>query len=166
MAAMTMPITAAMMICSQCVWSQSVVATTKLWTCCCIDSAGLTGAGVVVAGAAALLANMALSSGCLARRRGFGFEEGDQAALDARQVFHGAGQLQPRAECRLAALALGKVDQTGVDVGLARDRRGVAERGGDWLEHRLEADVALRGGERLEGEHARAPGAEVLGGKV
>src|SRR3546814_14943694 len=53
-----------------------------------------------------------------------------------------------------------------MDIGLARDRRCVAERLRDGFEHRLEADVVPSRGERVEREHARAPRAEMLGGEI
>src|SRR3546814_3319430 len=63
-------------------------------------------------------------------------------------------------------LLLGKIDQPRMDIGLARDRRCVAERLRDGFEHRLEADVVPSRGERVEREHARAPRAEMLGGEI
>ena len=66
------------------------------------------------------------------------------------------------------------VDDPRVDVRLLRDRRGVAEVGGDLLDGRLDRalprrlGVALLGalGQRDRGEHGRVPGAEVLGREV
>src|SRR3546814_19835999 len=63
-------------------------------------------------------------------------------------------------------LLLGKIDQPRMDIGLARDRRCVAERLRDGFEHRLDADVVPSRGERVEREHAPAPRAEMLGGEI
>ena len=55
-----------------------------------------------------------------------------------------------------------------MDVGLAAHRRRVAERFGDRLDNGLDADplVILFRQQLLEGDDARAPGAEVLGGEI
>src|ERR671912_195706 len=66
------------------------------------------------------------------------------------------------------------LDDPGVDVGLARDRRGVAEVGGDLLDRGLHRSLPRRLGvpllralgERDSSEDRRVPGAEVLGGEV
>ena len=63
---------------------------------------------------------------------------------------------------------LDRLDQRRVDVGLAAHRRGVAERFGDRLDHRLDADPRVLGllQQLLEGDDAGAPGAEMLGGEL
>ena len=57
-----------------------------------------------------------------------------------------------------------------MDVGLAADRRRVAERFRDRLEDGLEADPRLlmfgRRQQLVEGDDARAPGAEILGSEI
>jgi hypothetical protein len=61
------------------------------------------------------------------------------------------------------------LDQSRVDVGFAADRRRVAERLGDRLDHALQLDAAVPLDpleHRLEGDDAGAPGAEVLGGEI
>ena len=90
-------------------------------------------------------------------------EEGDQPPLGARQIFGGTGTLQAEPYPAL----LDRVDEGRVDIGFAADRGRVAERVRHRLEHRLEADALFaRGADPLEGDRARAPGAEMLGGEI
>src|SRR3546814_18295858 len=54
-----------------------------------------------------------------------------------------------------------------MDIGFAADRRRVAQRLGDRLQHVFQADPVLPGGaDLLEGDPAGSPGAEMLGGEL
>ena len=86
---------------------------------------------------------------------------GPRSALD--RYFVGRGQCKPSPPFESFTASI----ERRMDIGFAADRRRVAERLGDRLEHRLEADAVLAGGaDRLEGDDARAPGAEMLGGEI
>ena len=74
---------------------------------------------------------------CAARRLPL-LEELEEAALGARQIFARARPLH--AVQRIARALLGRLDQRRVDIGFAADRRRVAERLGDRLDHRGDAD--------------------------
>ena len=95
-------------------------------------------------------------------------EEGDQPALGARSdIWSSAGSCNAHSVVAVARSA--ELDQGGVDIGFAADRGRVAERFGDRLEHRLQIDRPPRpspSDHALEGDHARAPGAEMLGGEI
>ncbi|PAV92510.1 hypothetical protein WR25_25235 [Diploscapter pachys] len=76
----------------------------------------------------------------------------------------GAWQAQRAAEGALPRLYQG--DEGRVDVALARDGGRVAEPGDDGFEQRLQAEVRLGAGQRLERGDAGAPGTEMLGGEI
>src|SRR5690349_13305326 len=94
----------------------------------------------------------------------FPAEKGNQPALGARQIFRGARTMQGKPSLRRF---FHRLDDGRMDVGFAADRRRVAERLGHRLEQGLQADALLAGAaDLLEGDHARRPGAEVLGGEI
>src|SRR5205085_129722 len=91
-------------------------------------------------------------------------EEGDQPAFGARQIFRWARTMQGQP---FPGRLLHGFDDRRVHIGFAADRGRIAQHVGDLLEHRLQADALLAGGADLrEGEHARAPGPEMLGGEI
>src|SRR6185295_14553310 len=93
-------------------------------------------------------------------------QELEQADLGRRQARARRRALQSSE--RIARIILHRIEQRGMYVGLAADRRRVAERFGDRLDHRLDADPRMLAllQQLLEGDDARAPGAEMLGGEV
>ena len=109
-----------------------------------------------------LFNGFASSLACSGRRKSRSPTSSDDSHLRSR------GRCNPVQ--RIARPVTGGLDQLGVDIGLAADRGRVAERFGDRLEHRLQADPRLfmlvRRQHLVERDDARAPGAEVLGGEI
>ena len=94
-------------------------------------------------------------------------EKLEQARLRRRQAFAPAWAAPCPSSGSRGSL-LDRVEQRRVDIGLAAHRRRVAERLGDRLDHRLDADPRVLGllQHLLESDDARAPGPEMLGGEV
>ena len=94
------------------------------------------------------------------------FRKGISADLARRQPFARARPLQ--AFQRIARVVLDRRDQRGVDVGLAAHRHRIAERLGNRLDHRVDAEPGVLGlvEHLLERQHRRAPGAEMLGREI
>ena len=74
-----------------------------------------------------------------------------RSALDRYFVGRGHCKLEP-----FARRLLHRLDQRRMDVGFAADRRRVAERLGDRLEHRLEADALLARARRSARRRSRS----------